>query len=242
MAATMPPWERLGAPSNAGPRVTVASATSPRRCTSMATPIGLARPDTMQSGKCSSRAPSSGGASKWLEPSRPAWARLRAGSASSSSTNGRTAGARASRRSSSTWWPTRAWPSRRSSVAASTRASLTPNSSTVSIAIEPTLPTVGQLDLQRVELGPQAAVGVEAGWVDVVAHRAPGFRAVLAIGEPALQRRFRDVGEGPLQALAVGPQAEGAQTRRVHQQPAAGQPHQLGGDGGVTALLVGSHV
>ena len=103
MAATIPPCERLGAPSNAGPSVTVATAWSPDRCTSMPTPIGLARPDTMQSGKCSSTAPSSGGASKWLAPSRPDWLRNRGGSASICSTNGPTAAVSASSWSSSTW-------------------------------------------------------------------------------------------------------------------------------------------
>src|SRR2546421_7078824 len=56
-AATTPPWARLGAPSNAGPRTTRDTASSPSRKNCTSRPMGLASPDTTQSGNVPIGAP-----------------------------------------------------------------------------------------------------------------------------------------------------------------------------------------
>src|SRR4051812_37629211 len=130
------------------------------------------------------------------------------------------------------WYPTipRSWP--------------TSNGSCPANGVRPTrtLPTVLQFHLEGVEFGAQPVVGVEPGGIDVVAHGTAGLGLMAAVREPALQGPLGDVGERSVEALAVGPEAQRAQTGRVHQQAAAGQAHQLGRGGGVAALLIGPHV
>ena len=59
-AATTPPWARLGAPSNAGPNTVRDTASSPSRKNWTSRPMGLASPDTTQSGKVPIGEPSGG--------------------------------------------------------------------------------------------------------------------------------------------------------------------------------------
>ena len=83
------------------------------------------------------------------------------------------------------------------------------------------------LGLQRHLLGDEPleageAVGVERAVVDGRPHGAARLLVVLAVAEPAVLHQLEDVGEGPLDALARQPQAEGPDARRVD-QPAAGR-------------------
>src|SRR4051794_23548297 len=128
-------------------------------------------------------------------PGRPMWRATTATSAGTSRSSSSRPTARSSPATRPWWYPTtpRSWPTSNGSCPASAP-----------------LATVLQFHLQRGELGPQPVIGVEPGRIDVVPHSTARLGLMAAVREPALQGPLGDVGERPVEALAVGPEAERA--------------------------------